>query len=199
MVLPNPRGSTSYGQAFTSACTGDWGGGDADDIVACCDDLIERSVVDGGRMFLSGGSYGGFMATWLVGHTDRFRAATASAAVIDQTSMALTTEITEFDISTWRPVVRWHETSFSQLTYLPDVTAPMLVIHWEGDLRVPIGQGEGLYSGLRLLGKELELVRHPGGPHPAHPSQAVDYDERILAWNRRHDVRRGAKKRAASG
>ena len=72
------------------------GGADADDILACCDDLIERGVVDGGRMFVSGGSYGGFMTTWLVGHTDRFRAATAMAAVIDQTSMALTTEIPEF-------------------------------------------------------------------------------------------------------
>ena len=106
VVLPNPRGSTSYGQAFTSACTGDWGGGDADDIVACCDDLIERGVVDGARMFLSGGSYGGFMATWLVGHTDRFRAATAMAAVIDQTSMALTTEITDFvGVQHGRPAV----------------------------------------------------------------------------------------------
>ena len=203
VVLPNPRGSTSYGQAFTSACTGDWGGGDADDIVACCDDLIERGVVDGGRMFLSGGSYGGFMATWLVGHTDRFRAATASAAVIDQTSMVLTTEITDFDVFNMGglPWSRRHEYELrSPLTYLPNVVAPVLVVHWEGDLRVPISQGEELYSGLRLLGKETELVRYPGGFHIQRtPSQAVDYDERILAWNRRHDVRRGTKKRAASG
>jgi dipeptidyl aminopeptidase/acylaminoacyl peptidase len=202
VVLPNPRGSTSYGQSFTSACTGDWGGGDADDIVACCDDLIEQGVADGARMFVSGGSYGGFMASWLVGRTDRFRAATATAAVIDQTSMALTTEISEFDVFNMGglPWSRRHDYELrSPLTYLPNVTAPVLVIHWEGDLRVPIGQGEELYSGLRLLGKKTEMVRYPGGFHIQRtPSQAVDYTERILGWNREHDVRRRAKRRARS-
>ena len=165
MVLPNPRGSTSYGQAFTSACTGDWGGGDCEDILACCDDLIERGVVDGERMFVSGGSYGGFMASWLVGRTDRFRAAVAVAAVVDQTSMALTTEISDFDVFNMGglPWSRRDEyETRSPLTYLPNVTTPVLVIHWEGNLRVPIGQGEELYTGLRLLGKEAELVRYPG-------------------------------------
>ena len=75
VVLPNPRGSSSYGQAFTSACVGDWGGADYEDILACCDDVIERGVADGERMFVSGGSYGGFMTSWIVGHSDRFRAA----------------------------------------------------------------------------------------------------------------------------
>ncbi len=194
VALPNPRGSTSYGQAFASACTGDWGGGDYEDILACCDDLIERGLVDGERMFVSGGSYGGFMASWLVGHTDRFRAATAVAAVVDQTSMALTTEISEFDVFNMGglPWSRRHEyETRSPLTYLPNVTTPVLVIHWEGDLRVPISQGEELYTGLRLLGKKAELVRYPGGFHIQRtPSQAVDYTRRILAWDREHDGHR---------
>jgi dipeptidyl aminopeptidase/acylaminoacyl peptidase len=198
VVLPNPRGSTSYGQAFTSACTGDWGGGDCDDILACCDDLIERGVVDGGRMFVSGGSYGGFMTSWLVGRTDRFRAAAAVAAVVDQTSMALTTEISEFSVfnvggTPWTTPDEYERRS--PLSYLPAVRAPVLVIHWEGDLRVPIGQGEELYAGLRLLGKRAELVRYPGGFHIQRtPSQAVDLARRILAWDEQHDARR--KKRA---
>ncbi|HUA07508.1 MAG TPA: S9 family peptidase [Solirubrobacteraceae bacterium] len=190
VVLPNPRGSTSYGQAFASACTGDWGGGDRDDILACCDDLIERGVVDGGRMFVSGGSYGGFMTTWLVGHTDRFRGATAEAAVIDQQSMALTTEIPEFAVFNMggTPWARPDEyANRSPLTYLPAVSTPVLVIHWEGDIRVPIGQGEELYTGLRLLGKKTEFVRYPGGFHIQRtPSQAVDMCKRILAWNQEH-------------
>jgi dipeptidyl aminopeptidase/acylaminoacyl peptidase len=198
VVLPNPRGSTSYGQAFASACTGDWGGGDYEDILACCDDLIERGIADGERMFVSGGSYGGFMTSWLVGHTDRFRAATAVAAVVDQTSMVLTTEIPEFDVFNMGglPWSRPHEyETRSSLTYLPNVKTPVLVIHWEGDLRVPIGQGEELYSGLRLLGKTAEMVRYPGGFHIRRtPSQAVDYTRRILAWDVQHDARR--KKRA---
>jgi len=198
VVLPNPRGSTSYGQAFTSACTGDWGGGDAEDILACCDDIIQRGIADADRQFVSGGSYGGFMTSWLVGHTDRFRAATAVAAVIDQTSMALTTEISEFDVfnmggTPWTASDEYERRS--PLTYLPAVRTPVLVIHWEGDLRVPISQGEELYTGLRLLGKTAELVRYPGGFHIQRtPSQAVDYTRRIIAWDRQHDVRR--KKRA---
>lgn len=193
VALPNPRGSTGYGQAFTSACTGDWGGGDCEDILACCDDLIERGVVDGGRMFVSGGSYGGFMTSWLVGRTDRFRAATAVAAVIDQASMTLTTEIPEFSVFNMggTPWARPDEYDRrSPLSYLPAVRTPVLVIHWEGDLRVPIGQGEELYTGLRLLGKKAELVRYPGGFHIQRtPSQAVDYTRRILDWDEQHDAR----------
>ena len=199
VVLPNPRGSTGYGQAFTSACTGDWGGGDCEDILACCDDLIERGVVDGGRMFVSGGSYGGFMTSWLVGRTDRFRAATAVAAVIDQASMTLTTEIPEFSVFNMggTPWARPDEYDRrSPLSYLPAVRTPVLVIHWEGDLRVPIGQGEELYTGLRLLGKKAELVRYPGGFHIQRtPSQAVDYTRRILDWDEQHDARRKKRTR----
>jgi dipeptidyl aminopeptidase/acylaminoacyl peptidase len=200
VVLPNPRGSTSYGQAFTSACTGDWGGADCEDILACCDEEIERGVADGGRMFVSGGSYGGFMTTWLVGHTDRFRAATAVAAVIDQTSMALTTEIPEFSVfnmggTPWKQASEYEHRS--PLSYLPAVSTPMLVVHWEGDLRVPMSQGEELYAGLRLLGKKAELVRYPGGFHIVRtPSQAVDWCKRMLAWNAQHDARRARPARA---
>lgn len=200
VVLPNPRGSTSYGQAFTSACVGDWGGADFEDILACCDDLIERGVADGGRMFVTGGSYGGFMTSWIVGHTDRFSAATAAAAVIDMTSMALTTEITEFSIFNMggTPWSRASEYEIrSPLTYLPSVKTPVLVIHWEGDLRVPISQGEELYTGLRVLGKKAELVRYPGGFHIVRtPSQAVDFANRILDWNKQHDGRRKKRARA---
>jgi dipeptidyl aminopeptidase/acylaminoacyl peptidase len=202
VVLPNPHGSTSYGQAFSSGCVGDWGGGDREDILACCDDLIERGVVDGGRMFVSGGSYGGFMTSWIVGHSDRFRAATAIAAVVDQTSMALTSEIPGFSLfnmggTPWARASEYERRS--PLTYLPAVNTPVLVVHWEGDLRVPVGQGEELYTGLRLLGKEAELVRYPGGFHIVRtPSQAVDLTERILAWNERHDVRRRTRARRRS-
>jgi dipeptidyl aminopeptidase/acylaminoacyl peptidase len=191
VVLPNPRGSTSYGQAFTRGCTGDWGGADAEDILACCDDLISRGVADGERMFVSGGSYGGFMTSWLVGHSDRFLAATAVAAVVDQTSMALTTEIPEFALfhmggDPWRRRPEYELRS--PLSYLPKVKTPVLVIHWEGDIRVPVSQGEELYSGLRILGRRAEMVRYPGGFHIVRtPSQAVDMTRRMVAWNAEHD------------
>ena len=193
VLLPNPRGSASYGQEFTAACTGDWGGGDYEDILACCDDLIERGVADPRRMFVSGGSYGGFMTSWIVGHTDRFRAATAVAAVIDQTSMAVTTDIPEFSRFSMGGVPWGRRAEYEQrspLSYLPGVKTPVLVLHWEGDIRVPIGQGDELYTGLKLLGKEVEFVRYPGGFHIAQtPSQAVDATRQVLEWNQRHDAR----------
>ncbi|MGP0036914.1 MAG: prolyl oligopeptidase family serine peptidase [Solirubrobacteraceae bacterium] len=202
VVLPNPRGSTSYGQDFTRACTGDWGGGDYHDILACLDDLIERGIADGGRMFVSGGSYGGFMTSWIVGHSDRFRAATAVAAVVDEASMSLTTEIPEFSVFSMGGTLWERRAEYelrSSLSYLPAVTTPVMIVHWEGDLRVPISQGEELYSGLRLLGKKAEMVRYPGGFHIQRtPSQAVDFTNRVLAWNKEHDVRsrRRARRRA---
>lgn len=192
VLLPNPRGSASYGQQFTSGCTGDWGGRDCEDILACCDDLIERGTVDADRLFVSGGSYGGFMTSWIVGHTDRFRAATALAAVIDQTSMALTTEIPEFSWfsmggSPWKRRSEYEQRS--PLSSVPRVKTPVLVIHWEGDIRVPIGQGDELYAGLKLLGKEVEYLRYPGGFHTFQtPSQMVDATRQIVDWNRRHET-----------
>jgi dipeptidyl aminopeptidase/acylaminoacyl peptidase len=199
VVLPNPRGSASYGQEFTSACTGDWGGADFEDILACCEDAVGRGIADGRRMFIHGYSYGGFMAAWAVGHTRLFRAATASAAVIDQQSMVTTTDIphfAEFNMGG----VPWDEMGTyrkrSPLTYLPDVVTPVLVLHWEGDIRVPIGQGEELYAGLRLLGKEAGFVRYPGGFHVMHaPSQDVDWVCQVLAWNAGHDVGRPPRRR----
>lgn len=193
VLLPNPRGSFSYGQEFTSACTGDWGGGDYEDVIACCDHLIERGIADEGRMFVSGGSYGGFMTSWIVGHTDRFKAASALAAVVDMTSMALTSDVPDFALFSLggTPWKRPDEYAYrSPLKYLPSVRTPVLVVHWEGDLRVPIGQGEELYTGLRVLGKEAELLRYPGGFHASRtPSQAVDMTEQLIAFNRRHDPR----------
>jgi dipeptidyl aminopeptidase/acylaminoacyl peptidase len=200
VVLPNPRGSTSYGQAFASACVGDWAGRDCEDILACCDDLIARGIADGERMFVSGGSYGGYMTAWLVGHGDRFRAATAVAAVVDRRSMTLTTEIPEFALfnmggTPWARPEEYDERS--PLTYLPAVNTPVMVVHWEGDIRVPMNQGEQLYAGLRILGKKAELVRYPGGFHIQRtPSQAVDWVTRMLAWNAEHDTR---PKRRARG
>ena len=137
------------------------------------------------------------MTSWVVGHTHCFRAATAGAAVIDQASMLLTSDIPEFSLfnmggNPWDRSSEYQKRS--PLTYLPEVKTPVLVVHWEGDLRVPIGQGEELYTGLRVLGKEVEFVRYPGGAHGAHsPSQAVDWVARMLEWDRSHHRRQAAK------
>lgn len=88
---------------------------------------------------------------------------------------------------------------FSPVTYLESVRTPVLVVHWEGALRVPISQGEEFYAGLKTLRKEVEFLRYPGGFHVLiTPSQAVDLTRQLLSWNQRHDSRPGkAPKRAA--
>jgi dipeptidyl aminopeptidase/acylaminoacyl peptidase len=105
--------------------------------------------------------------------------------------MALTTDIPEFSVfnmggSPWDRADEYAKRS--PVTYLSEVQTPVLVVHWEGDIRVPIGQGEELYGGLRLLGKEARMVRYPGGFHVTRtPSQAIDWINQILTWNAEHD------------
>lgn len=190
VMLPNPRGSMSYGQRFTEACVGDWGGADYEDLLACVDDVVERGLADPQRLHVGGYSYGGFMTSWIVGHTDRFRSAVVGAPVLDQVSMLGTTDIpgfTEHELG-GRP---WPDGSAyaerSPLTYVPQVRTPVLIQHWEGDLRCPIGQSEELYAALKLHGAEVEFVRYPGGSHVSRtPAQAIDHVQRIIDWHTSH-------------
>ena len=186
VLLPNPRGSSSYGQAFTEGCTGDWGGGDYDDLMACVDDLVERGVADPKKLTVGGYSYGGFMTSWVIGHTARFKAAVVGAPVVDQLSMLGTSDIPGFVVFAegGLPWDRPDEyAKRSPLTYLQDARTPVLIQHWEGDLRCPIGQSEELYTALKLLGKKVEFVRYPGGSHISRsPSQAVDRTQRVIDW-----------------
>ncbi len=200
VLLPNPRGSGSYGEEFMRMCVRDWGGKDYEDLMTAVDVLIRKGVADPRRLYVTGYSYGGFMTTWVVGHTDRFKAAIIGAPVSDHISMRGTTEIPQFSdfevVSPFEDVqAAWEN---SPLAHLPNCTTPVLIEHHEGDLRCPIGQGEEIFQTLKLLGKEVEFLRYPGGFHTLEfhtPSQDVDYMERALAWFRAH---RGAVKQARS-
>jgi dipeptidyl aminopeptidase/acylaminoacyl peptidase len=188
VLLPNPRGSSGYGESFQEACVRDWGGNDYDDLMAGVDVLVKRGIADADRLYVTGYSYGGFMTTWIVGHTHRFRAGIIGAPVADHVSMVGTTDIPRFsnfelggtlhtNIDEW-----W---AHSPLKYLPDVTTPVMIEHHEGDLRCPIGQAEEIFQHLKMLGKEVEFVRYPGGFHILEfhaPSQDVDYMQRSIAW-----------------
>jgi dipeptidyl aminopeptidase/acylaminoacyl peptidase len=193
LLLPNPRGSGGYGEAFTQACVGDWGGADFDDLMGAVDSVIADGIADPKRLSCGGYSYGGFMTTWTIGHTKRFNAACVGAPVVDQVSMIGTTDIPRFSMAElgglpWeRPDVYDKR---SPLTYVRDIHTPTLIHHSEGDLRCPIGQGEELYQSLKMLGREVVFVRYPGGFHVARtPSQAVDRAERMIAWYTDHDPR----------
>jgi dipeptidyl aminopeptidase/acylaminoacyl peptidase len=186
VVLPNPRGSHGFGERFSTACVKDWGGRDFQDLMGVLDLLIEKGVSDPKRLYVAGYSYGGYMTSWIIGHTSRFKAACISAPVTNLVSMYGTTDIPYFNAyeSGGTP---WEDPKYylehSPVTYLPQVTTPAQILHWEGDLRCPIGQGEEIFQGLRALGKEARMVRYPGGFHILRtPSQMQDYVERHLSW-----------------
>ena len=192
MMLPNPRGSTGYGEKFCEACVEDWGGADYEDILAGIDELIERGIVDPNRVYIGGYSYGGFMASWAVGHTNRFRATWVGAPVSNQVSMFGTGDIPLFDIHETGGTPQDNLQTYierSPVTYLGKVNTPVLLLHHEGDLRCPIAQSEEIFHALKALGKEVEFVRYPGGFHTyvTHaPSQTKDRIERQIAWYEMH-------------
>ncbi len=187
VLMPNPRGSSGYGEAFTEMCVKDWGGKDYEDLMTALDALIRKGVADAERLFVTGYSYGGFMTSWVVGHTQRFKAAIVGAPVVDHISMRGTTEIPQLSeaevASPWENLQEaWDR---SPIAHLQNCTTPVLIEHHDGDLRCPVGQGDELFQTLKMLGKEVEYLRYPGGfhTHDFHaPSQDVDYTRRQIAW-----------------
>lgn len=195
VLLPNPRGSTSYGEQFTSMVRGDWGGSDFEDLMACVDDALEAGLGDPQRQFVNGYSYGGFMSSWAIGHTNRFRAAAIGAPVVDTLSQFGTWDGVDYfeDAMAADPFSRReHLLAHSPLTYLAQARTPVFLHVHEGDLRCPPGQADELYAGLKWLRREVEYVRYPGGSHLSimsmlgPPSQNLDRIVRILSFFARH-------------
>lgn len=201
-LLPNPRGSTTYGEAFSEAVVRDWGGRDFEDIIAGVDELVRQGVADPERLYIGGYSYGGFMSTWAVGHTDRFRATVVGAPVSNQVSMFGTGDIPLFDMHEIGGTPLDEPDEYrrrSPITYLANVKTPVLLLHHDGDLRCPMGQSEEIFQALKVLGKEVEFVRYPGGFHTYNthaPSQLIDHARRIIAWYDGHAPK--ARGRAAA-
>ena len=195
VVLPNPRGSIGYGEQFAMAVNEDWGGEDYHDLLACADDAIRRGLADQDRQFVGGYSYGGYMSAWIIGHTDRFRAACLGAPVID-----LVAEFGASDAGPWLAEELggdpWDPSGVLQerspLKHVPNVNTPVLLYVFEGDLRCPPDQADALHTGLRWHHREVEYVRYPGGSHMsiadfgAPPSQSEDRLNRILAFLAKH-------------
>ena len=190
VLFPNPRGSSSYGREFMQASHQDWGGRDYDDLMGSVDAVVEAGIADPKRLYVQGYSYGGFMTAWIIGHTDRFRAAAVGAPVIDLVSMEGTSDIPgfithEFTGPAWESpeLLRKH----SPLTYLSKVKTPTLINHFEGDLRCPIGQADQLFHALLSRGVDSVFVRYPGGAHGVRmPSQVADRLQRISDWFSSH-------------
>lgn len=190
VLAPNPRGSQGQGSAFQESNLRDWGGGDFQDVMAGVDLLIDQKIADPARLGIGGWSYGGFMTSWAITHTDRFKAAVVGAAVTDLYGMSTTTDIapsyfTEFfgNFVTNRKLYDEH----SPMRYVERCHTPALVLHGDADERVPTFQGEEFYKGLRMLDREAELVRYPREPHIfTEREHQIDSLQRIVDWYDAH-------------
>ncbi|MEA2538228.1 MAG: hypothetical protein QOF11_2462 [Chloroflexota bacterium] len=189
----NPRGSEGYGQAFNAANHRDWGPGPARDVLSGVDALVADGLADPDRLGVTGGSYGGYLTSWIVGHDQRFRAAISCRSVNDLTSQMMTGDIAgpgfgrlEFGAAPWEDPELYREQS--PLTHAREIRTPLLIQHAENDLRTPIGQGEELFTILRSLRRPVRMMRVPGETHEltrsGTPFRRVENLVQVGAWFR---------------
>jgi len=164
----NPRGSQGYGQAFADGNLGDWGGRDFDDLLALVDEALLRTDLDRDRVAVMGESYGGYIAAWAVGTSDRFAAAVVENSIADFISAAGGVVGQRF----WHSELGgapWDNPQVyldrSAITRIARVQASVLVIHCEADATCPVAHGEAIYTALRSLGRDVEFLRVPGEGH----------------------------------
>jgi dipeptidyl aminopeptidase/acylaminoacyl peptidase len=189
-LLPNPRGSIGRGHRFAQGVIGDGGGVDFRDIMAGIDRCVAEGIADPERLGISGLSYGGYMAAWAVGQTDRFGAAVAMSVVSDYVSFHLTSEVWWYDQTilrgTWSdPTSQYPERS--PITYAPRCSTPTLIIQGAEDRCTPSGQAHELFNAIASSGTEVELVIYPREGHvPVERVHALDAIRRTQAWFDRH-------------
>jgi dipeptidyl aminopeptidase/acylaminoacyl peptidase len=203
VLLSNPRGSSGRDTAWGRAICGPadrfdpgtgWGSVDADDVMAVLDTALERfPFIDGDRAGLLGGSYGGYMTSWIVGHSRRFKAACSERAVNNLLSLEWNSDLatvfrTELGVSHLDDPAEYLRRS--PITYVRDIDTPLLVLHSEDDLRCPITQAEEFFVALRTLGKEVEFYRFPAESHElsrsGSPVHRIQRAEIILEFFDRH-------------
>jgi dipeptidyl aminopeptidase/acylaminoacyl peptidase len=182
----NVRGSSGYGRDFRYANYRDWGGGDFKDIMAGVDAVVARGVADPERLGVMGWSYGGFMTSWIITQTKRFKAASVGAGVTNLVSFTGTADIPGFipdyfGGDYWDFFDRWR--THSAMFNVKGVTTPTLIQHGEADLRVPLSQGYELYNALKRQGVTTKMVVYPRQPHGLQePKLVKDAMERNLEW-----------------
>jgi dipeptidyl aminopeptidase/acylaminoacyl peptidase len=197
VLFSNPRGGSGYSEAWGRAIRGPggdagpgWGSVDYEDLMGVVDTALDRfPFLDADRLGVLGGSYGGYMTSWIVGHTKRFKAALSERAVNHLVSAFGSSDVfwifeREFGGTMWESVDEWLK--MSPATYAREIETPVLVVHSENDLRCNIEQGEHLFNLLRLLDKEVEMLRFPAESHElsrsGSPVHRVQRFEAILEW-----------------
>jgi dipeptidyl aminopeptidase/acylaminoacyl peptidase len=187
VVMPNPRGSTGYGQKYIDEINNDWGGRAFEDVMAVTDHVVTKiPYADGSRMAAAGGSYGGYMVNWILGHTQRFKALVSHAGVFDLRSEAGETEelwfpIWEFSGMPWDKPEEYAR--YSPSHFVKEFHTPTLVIHGELDFRVPYGQGLHLYTALQMQKVPSKLLVFPDEGHwILKPQNSVLWYKTFIDW-----------------
>jgi dipeptidyl aminopeptidase/acylaminoacyl peptidase len=188
----NPRGSTSYGEEFGNLIHHAYPGFDYDDLMSGVDKLVAEGDIDANNLFVTGGSGGGVLTAWIVGKTDRFRAAVVAKPVINWSSFVLTSDANNFFYKYWFGAQPWEQPQEywkrSPLSLVGNVKTPTMLLTGESDFRTPIGEAEQFYQALKLRGVDTLMVRIPEASHgmTARPSNLIAKVDNILAWFARY-------------
>ncbi len=193
VLSANPRGSTSYGEDFANQIDKAYPGNDYFDLMSIVDRAIALGIADPDRLFVTGGSGGGVLTSWIVGKTNRFKAAVAQKPVINWTTQALTADNPAYFGPYWVGAQPWEDPEtywrLSPLSLVGNVETPTLVVVGSEDYRTPVSESEQYYTALRLRGVPTALVKVPGASHggiAARPSQSAAKASAILAWFERY-------------
>ncbi|MCR9227413.1 MAG: S9 family peptidase [Flavobacteriaceae bacterium] len=188
VLYTNPRGSTSYGEEFGNLIHHDYPNHDYEDLMSGVDALLEKGYVDQDNLYVTGGSGGGVLTAWIVGKTDRFKAAVVAKPVINWTSFVLYADGVQFFSKYWFGKTPWEDPENyirrSPLTYVGNVTTPTMLLTGEEDYRTPIAESEQFYAALKLENVETAMVRIPGAGHGIanKPSNLIAKIAAVLAW-----------------
>lgn len=196
VLYTNPRGSTSYGEAFANQIDKKYPGPDYDDLISAVDAAIAKGHVDDRNLFVTGGSGGGVLTAWIIGKTDRFRAAATQKPVINWTTEALTSDIPLVTAGYWFARMPWEDQKSywdrSPLSLVGNVKTPTLVVVGENDHRTPVSEAAQYYQALQLRKVPSAFVIVPGASHggiAARPSQSGAKADAIIAWFEKYRVR----------
>ncbi len=188
----NPRGSTSYGEDFANLIQHNYPGQDYDDLMSGVDAVIAKGFVDKDNLFVTGGSGGGVLTSWIVGKTNRFRAAVVAKPVINWYSFALTADMYTYFYKYWFPGLPWQYPEQymkrSPISLVGNVKTPTMLLTGEADYRTPISETEQYYQALKLRKVDTVMVRIPGASHgiAARPSHLIAKVAYILQWFENH-------------
>ncbi|WP_444914378.1 S9 family peptidase [Microbulbifer sp. TRSA007] len=192
VLYTNPRGSTSYGHEFANLIHHNYPGQDYDDLISGVDAVIAQEYIDEDQLFATGGSGGGTLTAWLIGKTNRFRAAVAAKPIINWESFVLTSDFSSYFTKYWFSAPPWEQPEEyrrrSPLTYVGNITTPTMLLTGEEDYRTPISETEQFYQALKLNKVDTAMVRLPNASHDIarKPSQLITKVASILYWFEHH-------------